>query len=109
MPHVDIKYSTDLNLDMKSLFKLVEEIINGHDPASGLVKGRAYPAENYQHTHVLFEISMLTKPHREKAFTEKLMSDLEKQIKAQISQDCMFSLAINYSGPFYLTNSHEVD
>ena len=107
MPHVNIKYSSDLKLDTRSMFKLVEEVINAHDSASGLAKGRAYPAVEFQHTHVLFEISMLTKPHRDQAFTDRLMADLENRLKAQISQDCMFSLGINYSGPYYITNSHK--
>ncbi len=108
MPHVEIKHSADLALNPQALFKLVEYVINRHDADAGECKGRAYPAKAFQHTHVLFEISMLTKPHRDEAFTRKLMVELEQQLKAQIPQTCRFSLALNYSGPYYSTNLHEV-
>ena len=104
MPHAELKYSSDLDIDAPGILRAIEERINVHDTKAGACKGRAYKAEDFHHTHLLVEVSMLTKPHRDDAFTIKVRDDLERAIKACLSQRCYFSLAINYSDPFYVTN-----
>jgi hypothetical protein len=107
MPHAELKYSSDLNIDANAILQMIETTIQSHDNA-GACKGRAYPADQFNHTHLLVEISMLTKPHRDKAFTTALIADLEQAIKAQINQSCAFSLMLNYTGDTYITNMHGV-
>ncbi|KNG94826.1 hypothetical protein [Pseudaestuariivita atlantica] len=104
MPHATLSYSADLDIDAPALLQEIEEILNAHDPGAGPCKGRAYPAQEFLHTHVLIRISALSKPHRDAAFTAALLSDLEMRIKARLSQACYFTLAIDYSGPNYVTN-----
>ena len=50
------------------MFTAIEHTILAHDSSSGDCKCRSYPAEASNHTHLLIEISMLTKPHRDEAF-----------------------------------------
>ena len=106
MPHAELKYSSDLNIDANAILQTIETTIQSHDSA-GACKGRAYPTDQFNHTHILVDISMLTKPHRDKPFTAALIADLEHAIKAQIHQPCAFSLMLTYTGDTYITNMHK--
>jgi len=105
MPHAEIKYSSDLSIDAGKILRVIEERINLIDPGAGACKGRAYPAEVFHHSHILIEVSMLTKAHRGGDFTMRVRDDLELAIKQCLRQPCYFSLAINYSDEFYVTNT----
>ena len=107
MPHAEIKYSADLDLPLADLFQEIERTINAHDPSAGARKGRAYPARDFHHSHILVELSLLSKPYRGAAFTAGLMEELERRIKALVPVPCAFSMALNYSGPTYVTNMHD--
>ena len=107
MPHAEINYSGDLDLDATAILKRIEQVIQSHDAGSGECKGRAYPAQTFHHTHVLVSISLLPKPHRDDAFLTALLSDLETSIKALLPAPCLFSLGITFSGAYYVTNTHE--
>ena len=109
MPHAEIKYSADLSLDTDLIFDLIERVLNEHDSSSGVCKGRAYPASSFKHTHILFEISILRKPHRDEAFVQGLVDDLEGQLKGLIGQSCYFSLSVDFSAVGYVTNQHLTD
>ncbi|MDG2340231.1 MAG: hypothetical protein P8L32_03420 [Paracoccaceae bacterium] len=104
MPHAELKYSADLEIDAEHVLRLIEERINMHDPKAGACKGRAYPAAIFHRTHLLVEIGMLTKPHRDAAFVRKVRDDIESAVKACLSQRCFFSLAITFSDEHYITN-----
>ena len=107
MPHAEINYSNDLKLDAPTILQKIEAVIQQHDAGSGECKGRAYPAPEFHHTHVLVSISMLPKPHRDDAFLSALLSDLETAIKAMLPAPCFFSLGITFSGAHYITNRHD--
>lgn len=106
MPHAEIKYSSDLKIDFEQLFTAIEKVINDHDSSAGVCKGRAYPAKDYLHSHILVTISMLTKSHRTKEFTQKLSEDLEKEIKKYLKQNCYFSFLLEYNPDHYITSQH---
>lgn len=107
MPHAELKYSSDLEIDAGAILAAVEQTIQRHDAGSGECKGRAYPADQFHHTHLILSVSMLTKPHRDKAFTDALMQDIERVVKSKIGQSCYFSFALEYSTSAYVTNWHE--
>ena len=109
MPHAELKYSDDLSLDTPKLFTLIEDTINAHDPGAGACKCRAYPTDLFHHTHALFSITMLRKDHRDKAFVDNLLQDLERKLKAEIRQSCQFSLQIEMSPDSYITNTKGVE
>jgi len=108
MPHADLKYSPDLSFDPQAMFTAIEQTILAHDSGSGDCKCRSYPAEASNHTHLLIEISMLTKPHRDEAFTRTLRDAIAAAVKHHLTQSCYISLAITYSGAMYLTDRHDV-
>lgn len=109
MPHAEIKYSDNLEIDVQKAFSLIEDIINDFDSNTGECKCRAYPSPQFKYPHVLITIAMLTKPYRDEAFTAELMQALENGLKALLTQSCYFSLQIDYSLTSYITNMHVVD
>ncbi len=109
MPHCEIQYSDDLNVDAEAILTMVETVINAHDANAHECKGRAYPASIYHRPHLKVTVYLLTKPHRDEAFTKALMADLENQIKGTLSHSCFFSLLIEYSPTYYVTNEHLVE
>ncbi|KIC16500.1 MULTISPECIES: hypothetical protein [unclassified Leisingera] len=106
MPHAELKFSSDLDLDAEAILAEIEAVILEHDGGAGACKGRAYPTDRYHHTHITVSVALLTKPHRDEAFSKALLADLESRIKARLLQPCEFSLGLSYSTPFYVTNFH---
>ena len=109
MPHVEIKYSDNVEFDMDKVFDAIEEVINKKDNSAGECKSRAYPCSQYKYAHILVTVTLLTKPHRDKIFTQKLSSEIEKVIKAHLKQSLYFSLNIEYSLNYYTTNIHSIE
>jgi len=109
MPHVEIKYSDNLDIDTNKIFDVVEKVINKSDASAGVCKSRAYPCSQYKYSHLLVTVSLLTKPHRDKAFTQTLSGEIEKTIKVHLKQSLYFSLNIEYSLDYYTTNIHRVE
>lgn len=48
MPHVEIKYSDNVDIGTHKIFDAVEKIINDHDASAGVCKSRAYPCAQYK-------------------------------------------------------------
>jgi len=109
MPHVEIKYSDNLDINTKEIFDVIEGVINKKDSSAGECKSRAYPCAEYKYTHILISISLLSKPHRDKEFTLQLSNELERAIKLHLKQSLYFSLNIEYSLAYYTTNIHRID
>lgn len=104
MPHAEIKYSADLNLDTQGMMGLIETTIGNHDSGAGAVKSRAFKIEDYRHSHVIINITVLPKAHRDTAFMNALLKDLSAGLKAQIDQACAFSLELHFNGAYYATD-----
>jgi len=109
MPHVEIKYSDNLDISTKKVFDDIEGIINKKDSSAGECKSRAYPCSEFKYSHILITISLLTKAHRDEEFTLTLSRELEESIKQHLKQSVYFSLNIEYSLAYYTTNVHLID
>ena len=108
MPHADLKYSPDLSFDPQAMFETIKQTILAYDSGSGDCKCRSYPAEAGNHTHLLIEISMLSKPHRDAGFTRAQRDTIAAAVKKQLQQSYYISLAVIYSDAMYLTDRHEI-
>ena len=108
MPHADLKYSPDLSFDPQAMFETIKQTILAYDSGSGDCKSRSYPAEAGNHTHLLIEISMLSKPHRDAGFTRAQRDTIAAAVKKQLQQSYYISLAVIYSDAMYLTDRHEI-
>jgi 5-carboxymethyl-2-hydroxymuconate isomerase len=109
MPHIEIKYSDNLEIDTLKVFDAIEKVINENDNNAGECKSRAYPCSQYKYSHIIVIVSLLTKPHRDEAFTKKLSEEIETIIKSYLNQSAYFSLSIEYSKPYYTTNIHLIE
>tara|TARA_B110000093_G_scaffold129644_1_gene138554 strand:- start:227 stop:532 length:306 start_codon:yes stop_codon:yes gene_type:complete len=86
------KILAQLAIEPQKVFAAIEDTINAHDSDAGYSKCRSYPAKNSNHTHLLIEVSMLTKPHRNHDFTIALRDAIETAVKVHLHQRCYFSL-----------------
>lgn len=109
MHHAEIRYSSDMDLEPTQILARIEAIIQGKDPGSGACKGRAYRADAAHHRHILVEVSLLDKPHRDDAFMSDLCAQLETEIKSHLSGDYAFSLALTFSPKVYVTYGVRAD
>lgn len=103
MPHADLKYSSDLEIDAQAVLEGIEAILQKHDPGSGDCKGRAYPAPVSHHRHLIAEISLLPKAHRNEAFMAALREDLAAFLRNTLPRPCWMSLNLSFSGANYVT------
>ena len=107
MPHADLKYSNDLQIDAPTILAAIEAMIHAHDSDAGDCKGRAYPTSEFNHSHLMVEILMYRRSHRDAAFLDALSLDLETMIKSHLNQACFFSLSISFLPPTYIPNRFE--
>ena len=103
MPHCELSYSNDLDIDARAILAEVEACILRHDDGAGDTKGRAYPARVFHHTNMKATVSLLAKPHRGAAFTAALQKDLVDLIAAHLPRPCWLSVDITYSTSTYHT------
>ncbi|MEN9343399.1 MAG: hypothetical protein RLZZ453_186 [Chlamydiota bacterium] len=103
MPHLEVKYSADIELDVNVLFDQIESAINELDPSAGVCKSRAYPAKSYKHSHVMIEVWLLPKQHRNYAFTQALLQGLKDCVKKKVANHCYISVQLHYRDANYVT------
>ena len=64
MPHAEIKYTSDIQIDFTTLMPDIEKIVLDLDPTSGACEGRGLKIEEYEHSHINIEIGgFATKQH----------------------------------------------
>lgn len=105
MPHAQIKYTADMTLDTSAMLELIQTTIANHDAGAGICKGRASRIEDYKHTHVIINVTMLPKAHRDAEFMNTLLADMSAGLRAIVDQPCAFSLEIGFNGPYYVTDT----
>lgn len=103
MPHLQLDYSSDLEIDAGAILAEVEAIILRHDDGAGDTKGRAFPAPVFHHTHLKATVSLLAKPHRGAAFVAALQADMVAALSAHLPRPCWLSVDVVFSGPGYHT------
>ena len=109
MPHMDLKYSSDLDINTAALFEAVERTLQAHDDNTGPCKCRAYPADAYHHSHCLIELRMFAKRERDAAFLAGLVKALEEVLIKYLTSDCCISVMISFSEPAYITREFTMD
>ncbi len=105
MPHIELKYSNDLDINTSQLFDTIEQIINENDSSAGECKSRAYPAELFKHTHLLITIWLLPKTHRDQEFSQKLLRSIKTGLRHCLPKQCFLSLELVYRDNNYVTEN----
>ena len=101
MPQLELKYSADLALDPTAIFTAMESTIQSLDTSAGICKSRAYPANEYLHSHAYCHINVLKKPHRNTAFMQQLHEALIEVLKNHIPKGSYYAVELDFSSTHY--------
>ncbi len=107
MPHADIKCTTDLDIDVKTLMLDIEEIILQLDPNSGVCKGRVIRIDEYHHSHLNIELRMFASKERDVEFSNQLVSKVDQKAKLLMKSAGHVTVKLEFSPVTYLTGFHE--
>ena len=107
MPHADIKCTTDLEIDVKTLMASIEETILQLDPSSGVCKGRVTRIDEYHHSHLNIELRMFATKGRDVEFSHQLISRVDKKAKSLMKSAAHVTVKLEFSPITYLTSFHD--
>ena len=106
MPHADIKCTTDVEIDVKTLMSDIEEIILQLDPNSGDCKGRVIWIDEFHHSHLNIELRMFASKERDVEFSNKLISRVDQKAKLLMKSSAHVTVKLEFSPVTYLTGFH---
>lgn len=107
MPHADIKYTSDIELDFKSLLLDIEEIILDLDPTSGACKGRALNVDEYHHSHINIEIRLFATKHRDINLLNELTIRFDNKAKSRLQKAAHVTVKLEFTPLTYLTGFYD--
>ena len=107
MPHADIKCTTDVDIDVKTLMSDIEEIIRQLDPKSGVCKGRVIRIDEYHHSHLNIELRMFASKERDVEFSRQLISRVDQKAKLLMKSSAHVTVKLEFSPVTYLTGFHD--
>ena len=103
MPHADIKYTSDIQIDLKTLMSDIEKIILDLDPTSGACKGRALKVDEYHHSHISIEIRLFATKHRDIDLLNELINRVDTRAKALLKKAGHVTVELEFTPLTYLT------
>ena len=107
MPHADIKCTTDVDIDVKTLMLDIEEIILQLDPGSGVCKGRVIRIDEYHHSHLNIELRMFASKERDVEFSNQLVLKVDQKAKLLMKSAAHVTVKLEFSPVTYLTGFHD--
>ena len=107
MPHADIKCTTDVDIDVKTLMSDIEKIILQLDPKSGVCKGRVIWINEYHHSHLNIELRMFASKERDVEFSNQLISRVDQKAKLLLKSAAHVTVKLEFSPVTYLTGFHD--
>ena len=107
MPHADIKCTTDVDIDVKTLMSDIEKIILQLDPNSGVCKGRVMRIDEYHHSHLNIELRMFASKERDVEFSNQLISRVDQKAKLLLKSAAHVTVKLEFSPITYSTGFHD--
>ena len=107
MPHADIKYTSDIQIDLKTLMSDIEEIILDLDPTSGACKGRALKVDEYHHSHINIEIRLFATKHRDIDLLNELIIRIDNKAKSFLQKAAHVTVKLEFTPLTYLTEFYD--
>lgn len=107
MPHADIQYTADIQIDVKTLLSDIEEIILDLDPNSGACKGRALKVDEFHHSHVNIEIRLFATKHRDIILLNKLINRVDRRAKLLLKKAAHVTVKLEFTPLTYLTGFYD--
>ncbi|KEJ90941.1 hypothetical protein [Sulfitobacter donghicola] len=105
MPQADFSYSSQLTLDASAILATIETVVSAIDSGAGQCKGRAHPIKDTHHTHALLRLRMLNKPHRDDAFMQALLAELQTALTPLIPSPCILGIELGFLEPHYASTT----
>ena len=103
MPHADIKYTADIQIDLKTLMSDIEEIILDLDPTSGACKGRALKVDEYHHSHINIENRLFATKHRDIDLLNEIINRIDARAKSLLQRAAHVTVKLVFTPLTYLT------
>ena len=103
MPHADIKYTADIQIDVKTLMSDIEDIILDLDPTSGACKGRALKVDDYHHSHINIEIRLFATKNRDIDLLNELINRIDTRAKSFLKKAAHVTVKLEFTPLTYLT------
>ena len=107
MPHTDIKYTSDIQIDLKTLLSDIEEIILDLDPTSGACKGRALKVDEFHHSHITIEITLFATKHRDIDLLNELINRVDSKAKSFLKKATHVTVTLAFTPLTYLTGFYD--
>ena len=107
MPHADIKYTSDIQIDLRTLMSDIEEIILDLDPTSGACKGRALKVDKYHHSHINIEIRLFATKNRDIDLLDELINRVDSRAKALLKKAAHVTVKLEFTPLTYLTGFYD--
>ena len=107
MPHADIKYTADIQIDLKTLMSDIEEIILDLDPTSGACKGRALKVDEYHHSHTNIEIRLFAAKNRDIDLLHELINRFNSRTKSFLKKAAHVTVKLEFTPLTYLTGFYD--
>ena len=107
MPHADIKYTSDIQIDLKTLMSDIEEIILDLDPTSGACKGRALKVDEYHHSHINIEIRLFATKNRNVDLLNELINRIDSRAKSFLKNAAHVTVKLEFTPLTYLTGYYD--
>ena len=107
MPHTDIKYTSDIQIDFKTLLSDIEEIILDLDPTSGACKGRALKVDEFHHSHINIEITLFATKHRDIDLLNELTNRIDRRAKSTPKKAAHVSVKLEFTPVTYPTGFYD--
>lgn len=103
MPQCDVFYSDDVEMDFEPMFQAMENKLNEQDPSASLCKSRAFKSDRFLHTSVLIRVALLPKSHRDQAFMQQCLENMEHVVKPFVPEGVYYAVELVFSSEYYLT------
>ena len=106
MPQVEVHYHDGININTHDIFAQIERTIHSVDQAAGLCKSRGYKASDHMHKHIYIKVLLQDKLHRNGKFLNKLLTNLNNDLKKLIPKDCLYSIELKFLSKYYFTKEN---
>ena len=107
MPHTDIKYTSDLEIDIKALMLAIESIILDLDPTAGVCKSRAIKINEYHHSHINIEITLFATKHRDFDLSNEAINRVDSKAKSFLKKATHVTVTLAFTPLTYLTGFYD--
>ena len=107
MPHADIKYTSDIQIDLKILMSDIEKIILDLVPTSGACKCRALKVDEYHHSHINIEIRLFATKNRDIDLLNELINRVDSRAKSSLEKAAHVTVRLEFTPVTYLTGFYD--